>query len=39
VTLREIHAVAWSLAETSGRHAGAYDGWDAEPAPSATDRG
>jgi uncharacterized protein DUF695/regulator of ribonuclease activity B len=35
VTLREIHAVAWSLAEAAGRHAGAYDGWEAEPAVNA----
>jgi hypothetical protein len=39
VTLREIHGVAWSLAEVATRHAGAYDGWDAEPPPSPTDRG
>lgn len=39
VTLREIHGVAWSLAEAAARHAGAYDGWDADPASSPTDRG
>jgi hypothetical protein len=29
VTLREIHAVAWALAEVAARHGGAYDGWEA----------
>jgi len=32
VTLREINAVAWALAEAAARHGGAYDGWEAEPA-------
>jgi hypothetical protein len=32
VTLREIHTVAWALAEAAARHGGAYDGWEAEPA-------
>lgn len=31
VTLREIHAVAWGLAEAAGRHGGAYDGWESAP--------
>ncbi len=32
VTLREIHAAAWSLAEAAARHGGAYDGWEAAAA-------
>lgn len=32
VTLRELHAVTWPLAEAAARHGGAYDGWEAEPA-------
>jgi hypothetical protein len=35
VTLREIHAVAWSLAEAAARQGGGYDGWEAEPASPA----
>ena len=36
VTLKEVHAVAWSLAEAAARHGGTYDGWEAEVAPAAT---
>jgi hypothetical protein len=36
VTLREIHAVAWALAEAAARHGGAYDGWEAEVAQAVT---
>lgn len=36
VTLREIHAVAWGLAEIAARHGGSYDGWEAGPAAAVT---
>lgn len=36
VTLRQIHAVAWSLAEAAARHGGSYDGWVAEVAAAVT---
>jgi hypothetical protein len=42
VTLREIHAVSWGLAEAAIRHGGLYDGWQANVAPAtdpAPDRG
>lgn len=36
VTLRELHAVTWALAEAAARHGGAYDGWGAEAVTAVT---